>query len=116
MSYPGIFERGGKSMICSFCEKKYSSKKGVSMSVDGQVIANYCSTECRSKAAKKIIQGLEESETLTLEIPIISKHHCCSACKNYQPRKGWCKFNKKLIEDCGLECKPKPEWEKTDVK
>jgi len=50
--------------------------------------------------------------TMTVKIPIISKHHCCSDCKKYQHKKSWCKQWNKSINDCALGCKPKPEWEK----
>jgi len=50
--------------------------------------------------------------TMTVSIPIIRKHHCCMDCKKYQPRKKWCKQWDKPINDCALECQPKPEWEK----
>jgi len=50
--------------------------------------------------------------TITVRIPIISKHHCCCDRKKYQPRKKWCKQWNKATNDCALECEPKPEWEK----
>jgi hypothetical protein len=52
--------------------------------------------------------------TVEVSIPLINKHHSCSCCIKFQPEKRFCKQWNKPTNDCGLECKPKPEWEKPD--
>jgi hypothetical protein len=48
-------------MKCNTCGKIINKNTKISMSVDGEIIARYCSKVCRSKAAQKMIQALEET-------------------------------------------------------
>jgi ribosome-binding protein aMBF1 (putative translation factor) len=79
MSFPGHLTHGEKKMNCDFCNNTIKGK-GVKMSVDGLVLARYCSSSCRSKASSSIIFSLEnmcreEKQTLNMEGLNDSKEH-----------------------------------------
>ncbi|MDR0302358.1 MAG: hypothetical protein LBI04_08635 [Treponema sp.] len=48
-------------MKCSYCGKNVKDDKYLFMRVDGEPIAIYCSSNCRSKAVGRMIELLEES-------------------------------------------------------
>jgi len=60
-----IFEAIAKSwkmwVCCDYCGIGFDKAAGYPMSVEGELIANYCSKSCRSNAAQKIISLLEKT-------------------------------------------------------
>lgn len=48
-------------MKCNYCGKSISKGNNFAMKAQGEVIANYCSKDCRSKVASQMIGSLEES-------------------------------------------------------
>jgi len=124
-------------MTCNYCGKEIEGDESAELYAGGKLASAFCSSTCMQKGFKKTLRVLKKmtqgkaaeflnaynakpsipagkkSKIVTVEIPLVKKHHCCSDCKKFQPRKRWCKHFDKSITDCALKCKPKPEWEKT---
>ena len=118
-------------MTCDYCGKPIEEKNMATFYASGEPIGRYCSSYCmanifkkatalmkgmlKGRSKKRTVKKPKKSGTSTVVIPLINKHHSCSVCKKYQPRKRWCKYLNKPTKDCSLDCKPKPEWEKTNA-